>query len=549
MKKIALRVLEELREGPLRAGELAGRLEKSEGWISKVVDELEDENLVEKDGKVKLADTYEASLLVQLGETYDLAEILAGKRERILREFLAGPRTTEELESRGFPKSTVYDALRGLETKGVVEKTESGYRIVDQTLERFLEARDRPGNGIEYSTDGERVYAVRDPEGKEGRPTAFSAFGDHGVEYYPNREYLYIGDSKPGPEEVLIHSLLFAENKKQMSMCGVFHLANKGDLDTERLKDLSKKWGCGEEWTDLLAFLDQREVKNADRFLPWNEFVQMAGEYGVSPRRKHPEERLRKSLEELGSSLGEEADAYLIGGANLILRNIKDSTKDIDIVLEDRECFDKVTEALKDLGYREELDIGRAYEDLEPRGILEREGSPRWDIFVGQVAGSLVLTEGMLDRSELFMEEGGLRLHLLSSTDIFLFKAVTDREGDLEDAALLARREAIDWKGLFEELREQERLTGKYPSFAVLDTLDLLYERYDMEVPVRRRLASYCLKNALLLALDEPKTIKELRAELDFPEHQIYNKLGKLEEEGRIEVDRTGKLNEYSRID
>jgi len=51
----------------------------------------------------------------------------------------------------------------------------------------------------------------------------------------------------------------------------------------------------------------------------------------------------------------------------------------------------------------------------------------------------------------------------------------------------------------------------------------------------------------LLVSLDAPKTIDDLREEMDFPDHQIYNKLRKLEEEGQITVDRSGRLNTYQR--
>jgi hypothetical protein len=132
-------------------------------------------------------------------------------------------------------------------------------------------------------------------------------------------------------------------------------------------------------------------------------------------------------------------------------------------------------------------------------------------------------------------------------TDIFLFKAITDREGDLEDAALLTRRGDIDWTEVFEELQHQEERTGRYFSFSVLDTLDLLNDRHDIEVPIHDRLVSYCLENALLVSLEEPKTIRDLREELDFPDHRIYNKLRKLEDEDTITVDRNGKLNTYER--
>lgn len=57
-----------------------------------------------------------------------------------------------------------------------------------------------------------------------------------------------------------------------------------------------------------------------------------------------------------------------------------------------------------------------------------------------------------------------------------MFKAVTDREGDLEDAALIARQGAVDWQQVLDEVEQQEAHADTYFSFAVLDTLDLLVE-------------------------------------------------------------------------
>jgi hypothetical protein len=151
----------------------------------------------------------------------------------------------------------------------------------------------------------------------------------------------------------------------------------------------------------------------------------------------------------------------------------------------------------------------------------------------------------MRRRVDRTVEYGALRLHLLSLTDIFLFKSITEREGDFEDIALITRQAGIDWGQLFEEVKRQDDVTGQYFSFAVLDTLDILKQRENIDPPIHGQLVSYCLEKALLVSLQEPKTIRDLRAELDFPDHRIYNKLRKLEDESVIEVDRSGTLNEY----
>jgi hypothetical protein len=247
----------------------------------------------------------------------------------------------------------------------------------------------------------------------------------------------------------------------------------------------------------------------------------------------------------VGETFDERVDAYLLGGANLILRGLKDTTKDIDVVLADQEIFLTLVNALQEVGYEERRNLEAAYEQLAPSLVLEKDGFPRWDVFVDVVAEALHLTDGMQARSEAERQFGNLHLHLLSLTDIFVFKAVTDREGDLEDAALIARQGTVNWQQVMDEITRQEAQTDQYFSFAVLDTLDLLADRYGVEIPIRKQLASYCLEHALRLTLDEPKTIEDLREELDFPDHQIYNKLRKLEDNGEVDVDRSGTLNTY----
>jgi predicted transcriptional regulator len=543
MRRAEIEILETLRQRSYSVSGLAAELGRNQGWMSELVSELEARNLVEKNTEVEYADTYEARLLSDLAREYSLMELLAGRKEKILCELHRSPATVSDLETRGFPSSTVYAALKDLRALGAVERQDETYSIADETLAQFLTATASSEGDAEYRANSERLV-VDDGADDDGERTAFSAFRRYGIEYYPSRQYLYQGDSSPGIEEVLIHAVKAAETRKQTAMTVLFYLEHRSILDTSKLWKLANTWDCVEEWADTLAYADQRDVQN-ERFLPWEEFVSLARDYNVFLRDYHPEESLRSGLEQLGEALETEVDAYLLGGGNLILRGLKDSTKDLDIVVEDREDFMALGETLRGMGYEERRDLEEAYEKLDPAVVFEREGSPRYDIFVETVAGALQLTEEMRGRVDRTVEYGGLRLHLLSLTDIFLFKSITEREGDFEDSALITRQAGIDWGQLFEEVKRQDDVTGQYFSFAVLDTLDILKQRENIDPPIHSQLVSYCLEKALLVSLQEPKTIRDLRAELDFPDHRIYNKLRKLEDEGAIAVDRTGKLNEY----
>lgn len=545
MRRTEVRILERLQEEPLTVTELARAVDKNQGWVSELVASLEEQNLVAKNGKVELEDTYEAQLLRELCADYSVEDILTGKKEELLTTLLDEPRTASELETQGFAQSTVYQNLKQLRSTGVVRETDDGYQISDQTLRRFLTAR-TTDRGTRYSADGETILRVRSDEAVEGVETAFSAFTRYGVDYYPNHQYRY-QDTREDLEleDILVHAVKLADSKRQMGIAGVFYLTHSGSLDNQELWRLARKWDCVERWADFLAFLDQRDIHRDDRFLSWDEFTDLANEYNVYPREKHPEDSLLTGIETIGDALPEPVDTYLLGGGNLILRGLKDSTKDIDLVVDSTDEFTVLVDALQSHGFSERTDIEHAYEELDPSIILAKDGFPNWDIFVEEVAGKLHLTDAMKNRVDATHRFGNMALHLLSVTDIFLFKSVTEREGDLEDAALIARQGNVDWEALFDEVQRQEELTDQYFSFDLLDTLDIIEKRDAIQAPIQQRLVSYCLENALLLTLEEPKTIRDLRDELDFPDHQIYNKLRKLEEDGQIDVDRSGKLNRY----
>ncbi|MFB6209189.1 MAG: transcriptional regulator [Candidatus Nanohaloarchaea archaeon] len=546
MRRVELDLLEELQHRSCTVSELADRLDKNQGWISEVVKELSEVNLVEKNQSIKYADTFEARLLGQLFRKYDARQLLSGKKEEILRSLHQQPKTVSELEKQGFPASTAYTALSDLQTVGAVEKVEDdSYRIADQTLEDFLTASTSSDTGNVYEADGEQIVVTDGGEDVEGVLTGFSAFQRYGIDYYPVKQQFYPGNQEPGIENVLIHAVKTADNRKQASMTAIFYLKHRSILESSKLWKLANKWGCVEEWADTLAYSDQRDPKREDRFLPRDEFTSLAQDYDVFLRGHHPEKSLRNGLRELGESLDKSVDAYLLGGGNLILRELKDSTKDLDIVVDSEQDFQSLSEALRSIGYSERSDLEDAYEELDPAVVFEKEGSPRYDIFLQAVAGKLELTESMKQRVDRSFNYGNLELHLISLSDIFLFKSITEREGDLEDAALIIRQTGIKWDDLLEETKRQDSLTGQLFSFAVLDTIDILKQRESIDPPIHQKLISYCLEKALLVYLEQPKTIEDLRKELDFPDHQIYNKLRKLEDEDLIEVNRTGHLNRY----
>ncbi|MEA1924550.1 MAG: DUF6036 family nucleotidyltransferase [Candidatus Altiarchaeota archaeon] len=245
----------------------------------------------------------------------------------------------------------------------------------------------------------------------------------------------------------------------------------------------------------------------------------------------------------MGDALSRELDVYLIGGLNLMLRGVKDSTKDIDLVLRDRDDVHEIKNALEGIGYAE--GVKAADYTLFPSVVMEKGGGPSFDLFTRVVCGGISLSEEMEKRAEFFRGFNRLRVNLLSLEAIFIFKSMTEREGDLEDVRVLALKYPLDWGRILSEIKRQEELSKKTFSFSLLDTLEVLEEGYGVHLPITKGLRFHCVRVAILLALSEPRTVNELRGFVDFPRHTLVKALLSLEEENRVRVNKGRRPYRY----
>lgn len=172
-------------------------------------------------------------------------------------------------------------------------------------------------------------------------------------------------------------------------------------------------------------------------------------------------DRIREQFEELSNSLSEETTVYLIGGGAMTLKNQKAATKDIDLVVESKGVYDRICEGLEEFGYspQYEEDLSQEYRELGAAVVLEK-GDRRFDIFNRQVAGELILTEEIKERSETVFEELDLNVRMFSNEDIFLFKSVANRPDDMGDMEVLIGV-GLDFDIIMKELRRQVKETGK----------------------------------------------------------------------------------------
>lgn len=159
---------------------------------------------------------------------------------------------------------------------------------------------------------------------------------------------------------------------------------------------------------------------------------------------------LERALNEVGYALAGEVRAYLIGGCAMILYNAKLATKDIDLVVLSSDDAESVIQALLRTGFRKTVPSEGVSLRLGTAAMMENQSGMRFDIFIETVCRKIKVTSTMVARSKLHSKYGKLEIDLISPEDIFLFKSVTEREGDLDDMARLAER-GLNWRTILEE--------------------------------------------------------------------------------------------------
>lgn len=156
-------------------------------------------------------------------------------------------------------------------------------------------------------------------------------------------------------------------------------------------------------------------------------------------RRRFDTAYIRSEFERIGEAIDDRLEVFLIGGGAVAFRDLKDTTKDIDLVVRSGSDFGQLRGTLHTLGYEDVQSPSQAYEELGAQTILENEDGCRMDLFNQQVVDKLIFSDGIRTRTERDIKTGNLTIRLVSSEDIFLFKAVAGRTDDIDDMFTLAQ--------------------------------------------------------------------------------------------------------------
>ncbi|WP_135662129.1 DUF6036 family nucleotidyltransferase [Halorhabdus rudnickae] len=255
---------------------------------------------------------------------------------------------------------------------------------------------------------------------------------------------------------------------------------------------------------------------------------------------------IETELVELGATLRTEVTAYLIGGGAMAFRGLKDTTKDIDLVVTTDTGFDRLLAALNDRGYEEVSELDETYQRLGARLCVENDDGCRIDLFNRQVADKLIFSDGMESRSEAYLTGDELTVQLTALEDVFLFKSVAKRPDDIDDMNTLVQTN-LDFDAIEREIETQvELLGGKRFTTHIAESLDALYEQYEVQTPLRDSVDTYyaeymaALEVRLVLSEDEPKSVEAIAAERGLDQRHVRKQLEQLQAYGYVEQTESG---------
>ena len=280
----------------------------------------------------------------------------------------------------------------------------------------------------------------------------------------------------------------------------------------------------------------------------------------MSSRKRFDGGYIEAELRKISDHLQTEVEAYLIGGGAMALHqpSLKDTTKDIDLVVVDETALSRLMGVLNELGYEEVTDLGDEYDRLGARHCVRNDAGCQFDVFYRQIADKLFFSDGMQARSQSFLSSEYFSVGLVSFEDIFLFKAVAERPDDIGDMATIVQTD-LDFDVISNELERQvELLGGEFFVTVVSASLERLDESEGIQTPlddvVREYYQQYMKGYELRIQLDEetPKSVSELASELGVSDEEIQRRYEYLNQYGFAErtsegIRDTGKHDEFTR--
>lgn len=181
----------------------------------------------------------------------------------------------------------------------------------------------------------------------------------------------------------------------------------------------------------------------------------------------------------IGRTLEKKIECYVVGGTAMMFLNLKQTTKDIDIVFVTKQDYNEFKETLKKLGAKE---AEKKVINPEKEWTILDFGDIRFDLFLEDLI-NFKLTETIQNRIVEVHEFGNFIIKVISPEDIIFFKSMTNRQTDRVDVADIIKKVNVNWNLVLEESEEQMKYSEYvFPAF-VYNFLIETKEDFDIEIP------------------------------------------------------------------
>ena len=190
-------------------------------------------------------------------------EILSGRNLDVLQAIVYHPKETKTIARmlRVQPRA-IRQRLGYLMDFGLIYKIGKKYvlspsskeiHIFIDSIRTYMDIK-----GILYwRLNSEILYATRDEKAAHGHPTGFNEYYKYGVLIHTIKYTCYIGKTKPGMEEIFIHSLYQIEDSRTLGLAITFFAKNKLGKKLEKLKFLAEKYDVQDKLVALIEVFEK----------------------------------------------------------------------------------------------------------------------------------------------------------------------------------------------------------------------------------------------------------------------------------------------------
>ena len=269
-------------------------------------------------------------------------------------------------------------------------------------------------------------------------------------------------------------------------------------------------------------------------------------------RRSFNREYLKQEFDKLDSIAKKSIALYLIGGGAMAFYGLKVATKDIDIILTNQENLNSLQAVLCSAGYKKPnpVVITRPYNEMQTSAILENKDGFRWDLFLTKVCGKLTLSVEMQKRATSLYQGNKLKVFIASKEDLFLFKAITTRDADLDDTRILAQS-GLNWETITQECKKQSQQTGVCWEDALTQNLQDLKTKYGIQTPIekalRKTVEEKIIERTLLGQIEKGNnTVSGIAKAIGESPNFVRAELQKLADKGKVKVNKSGKPHKFT---